>query len=296
MARLATIGDPTQPHHTLGGVRFLPPLGCRDGLPQPHWLGHALAGPFYHWSQCRRMPGFGVCHFSLAGQGLLEGRRRAPPESIPVGTAVLYEPGEAACPFRGDSTPGYTWEFLSFFFTGTAAMTIFGDLIANHGRIVPVPMKADWMEELCHLGCNRFGEVRLSPAEGSDLVLRCLSGLLSQAERQGLHTEARNLVVQAENWSAAHLHEDVGVIDVANALGVSREHLARTMMRVRGTTVGMMLDRQRVEVAKSKLRSGSDTLGNIARGIGLELNTFHRVFLRVTGSTPASFRRFGDVP
>lgn len=290
------IRDHQTPHLVLGGVRFAPPSGQRAGLPQPHWLGHAVATPAYLWSQQRSLPGHGVCHFSLAGRGLLDRGGRQPPQPIPAGWVLLYEPGDPACPYRGDDRPGASWEFLSFFFTGQAAMTLFLDLIANHGRVLPVPTEADWYHRLRHLGCRQYGERSLAPAEGAQLVQDCLIGLMRFAETKGIFTPARDLIAQAETWIAAHLHEGVGVAEVAAALDVSREHLARTVRTVRGTTLSLLLDRQRVQVAQARLRSSDEPISTIAAAVGLRVDTFHRIFRRIVHCTPDTYRRTGGAP
>ena len=78
---------------------------------------------------------------------------------------------------------------------------------------------------------------------------------------------------------------------LAAGAGVHVTHLARSFRRHYGMTVGEMLRERRVDHARRELASGRP-LSEIAAEAGFaDQSHFTRVFRRVTGTTPAAFRR-----
>ena len=88
------------------------------------------------------------------------------------------------------------------------------------------------------------------------------------------------------------LAEPLRLSDLAGAVGVSEEHLARQFKRVTGTTVFGHLRRLRVERARHLLATSDENLGEIAARAGFSSPTlFSRCFREETGSTPSGFRK-----
>ena len=90
---------------------------------------------------------------------------------------------------------------------------------------------------------------------------------------------------------ADRFHEPLTLADLAGAAGVHPGHVARAFRQHYGTTVGGALRDLRVAYAKQRLAS-ADPLRDIALDAGFaDQSHLTRTFRRVTGLTPAAFRR-----
>ena len=80
--------------------------------------------------------------------------------------------------------------------------------------------------------------------------------------------------------------------ELATEAGVHPVHLARTLRRFEGRPLGALLREARVRAACRMLEGEAPTLAEVALRAGFaDQSHFTRVFRRVTGTTPAAFRR-----
>ena len=102
-----------------------------------------------------------------------------------------------------------------------------------------------------------------------------------------LHNHARDFI-------SKHYPQVLTLGDIAWAVGVSEEHLARTFRAESGTTVMGYLQEYRVLRAQVMLVKSCRTISEIAELSGFStVPLFHRVFKRHTGQTPNDFRKKG---
>jgi AraC-like DNA-binding protein len=84
----------------------------------------------------------------------------------------------------------------------------------------------------------------------------------------------------------------LGVQDLAEEVGCSREYLARQFRAATGVSPSDYLTQQRLRLAARRMRSGDEKLEAIARACGFAgANYLCRVFRQRVGVTPAQFRR-----
>ncbi len=96
----------------------------------------------------------------------------------------------------------------------------------------------------------------------------------------------------------ACLHADLArlwtVQDLAQKLGASRSTLADRFSRVVGMPPMQYLAQWRIQVAAHRLRESPDKIFTVASSVGYNSEeAFSRAFKRVTGLTPASWRKLG---
>lgn len=100
------------------------------------------------------------------------------------------------------------------------------------------------------------------------------------------------LVSQTKVLLRERLTEPVRLRELATAVGVSEEHLARRFKQTTGTTVFGYLRRLRIEHAKHDLATSEANLSQIAARAGFSSPTlFSRSFRDETGLTPSAYRK-----
>jgi AraC-like DNA-binding protein len=100
------------------------------------------------------------------------------------------------------------------------------------------------------------------------------------------------LVSQTKVLLRTCLAEPVRLAELAAAVGVSEEHLARRFKQTTGTTVFGYLRRLRIERAKHYLATSEQNLSQIAVRVGFSSPTlFGRSFRDETGLTPSAYRK-----
>lgn len=91
----------------------------------------------------------------------------------------------------------------------------------------------------------------------------------------------------------AYLNPELGIDDVAKALGVRRHHLTQALSESTGTSFLSCVNHYRVEEAKRLLDENADelTILRIAYDTGFNSKaTFNRIFRKVTGLSPSDYR------
>ena len=101
------------------------------------------------------------------------------------------------------------------------------------------------------------------------------------------------LIGQVSEWINQHVGDSIGVIDVANVVGLPRRSLERRMRQVFGCTVLDLLNRARLARAKQLLQ-GTQSIAQIASAVGFTSAGFHDAFVRHQGITPGEWRRNAD--
>ena len=100
------------------------------------------------------------------------------------------------------------------------------------------------------------------------------------------------LVAQALRFMADHVHERIGVEEVARHVGTTRSTLGGRFRRALDRTVSDELARLRVERAKRLLSESDDNLYAVATACGFRDDSrMSKTFMRVEGMRPGAFRR-----
>jgi AraC-like DNA-binding protein len=97
---------------------------------------------------------------------------------------------------------------------------------------------------------------------------------------------------RAKAFLAEHCADDVSLIDVARACGLSRGHFTKSFRVSTGHTPHQWLQRYRVDKAKSLLLDSSNSIAAVAAACGFaDQSHLTRVFSRLVGDSPAAWRR-----
>lgn len=98
-------------------------------------------------------------------------------------------------------------------------------------------------------------------------------------------------------WADDHLHEPLGVAQLAHRAGYSIHHFSRLFSARMGEGPAEWIERRRIERARHLLLETSRRIIEVAMECGFnDAATFTRAFRRRTGGTPSHFRRTGSCP
>ncbi len=143
----------------------------------------------------------------------------------------------------------------------------------------------------------------------SDRFLRKISALRTQAEAKALlreivltyamlnraakNTGDKNAVVgRAKRYIRNHLFEPLSLSAVAEGIGVTGEHLARSFQIEAHVTVNTFIRKAKIDAAKIMLSSTNREIREIAEILCFSSAAyFCKVFRETTGATPGAFRR-----
>ena len=136
-----------------------------------------------------------------------------------------------------------------------------------------------------HPGMVFLGRDILTEAETAAL----LAAMARRAEPGGPRTRAP--VRRAVAYLEQHYRHRISRWQVAQAAGVSEDHLSRLFHRELGVPPWDYLTRLRVQRAKERLRHSGDSVQAVARAVGFHDRAyFSRVFRKVTGVAPHAYR------
>lgn len=113
-----------------------------------------------------------------------------------------------------------------------------------------------------------------------------------ELQRPGVNALLKWRLRRVQEYVSANLEESIRLDDLARVAGLSRMHFAAQFRAATGCRPHDYLLYQRIESAKAKLSSTDMPLAEIALAVGFQAQPhFSTVFKRLTGETPAHWRR-----
>ncbi len=229
-----------------------------------------------------------VLQLTLAGCGFYEhddGRH-----ILPVGHAFFAElPGPFNYGIEGDR---YDLVFISL--AGAVAWQMLRHVRATFGSTFAIndaqSLGGDLRQFLERRGDDGRAASYETSAELYGLLMRAFAGAAAARMASG---GSDPLVNDATGLVSIHAGDrDFTVAGLAAMLGVSREHLTRTLVRRTGQSPADAIVQARLRLAASHLRNGDDKLQVVARQSGFAgANYLCRIFRKHVGVTPAEFRK-----
>lgn len=123
-----------------------------------------------------------------------------------------------------------------------------------------------------------------------DLEVLTLNMLSSLNVQIPLSSNPPSWLQLAQEMIADLSDQDLGIADIADAVGVHRVYLARQYLRHLGCTPGVDLRRRRVERATQLMMTSDQTLTDIALSCGFcDQSHLNRAFMQQWGLTPTGF-------
>lgn len=121
-----------------------------------------------------------------------------------------------------------------------------------------------------------------------------LHGAETEQSAAGIGLAPRHRTLLAD-YIDAHLHEQIPLAAMARLVRLSPFHFARLFKQSFGEPPHRYVTRQRIERAKRMLAQGERSVAEIGFEVGFgESSSFTAAFRKMTGTTPARFRRQQD--
>ncbi|MEO3752546.1 substrate-binding domain-containing protein [Streptomyces sp. B6B3] len=132
-----------------------------------------------------------------------------------------------------------------------------------------------------------LGRDVLTDAETARLLTAMIQRARTDPAAQRTYAPVRHALAYLEQ----HYRHRFSRWQVAQAAGVSEDHLGRLFHRELGVTLWEYLTRLRIKRAKERLQRSDDSVQTIARAVGFHDRAyFSRVFRKVTGVAPHAYR------
>lgn len=115
-------------------------------------------------------------------------------------------------------------------------------------------------------------------------------GLLTDGRRSN-ESDHERAITNAATFMETQVHAPIDVARLAQSLGMSPRSFRRHFKELRGVTPQDFHVQARVKQAKALLRTSNARINQIAEALGYaDVHQFHRMFRKVTGTTPAQYR------
>lgn len=230
---------------------------------------------------------FVIVQWTLSGEGVLEGKQgrlRVPADHAFIAVvperSTYYYPPEQREP----------WIFSWLNFYGSLACDLFLKLQGEFGPVLPISPRgaaAASLRRLLALGA------RTEPSDRFQTSLQAYAFILEwwrEASQPMGGPEDR--LARALRFSREHFREPLGVKELANEAGMSREHFSRIFAERTGETPSASLQRLRMNEATIFIRETDLPLREVAMRSGFySERQLMRTFQRVHGMSPSQYRR-----
>jgi AraC family transcriptional regulator, transcriptional activator FtrA len=165
-------------------------------------------------------------------------------------------------------------------------------LYVDEGNVITSAGSAAGLDACLHLVRRDFG------AAVANTVARRMVAPPHREGGQAQYVEAPvrqrgggSPIGRAMDWARAHLHEPIGVPDLAGRAAMSPRNFLRHFQAAVGSPPNTWLQQQRITRARQLLEASALPLADLAAQCGYESpETFRAAFRRCVGVAPASYR------
>ena len=243
----------------------------------------------YRWNGInRKEDGKYIFQYTLSGSGVIE--INGNPFRVEPEYAFLVEiPGDH-CYFVPED--GGRWEFVFINLNGSEVQEVWRDITSRCGAIVRFQPQSTLIQTLL--------KIYKMACEGNIMDGYRASSLAFEFIMELYRAYAAPMIPK-ENWPMAitkavtfvqgNYSKPISVEDMASAAGLSVYRFTHLFTGTLGSSPVEYLTKIRVEKAAEFLRKTSNSIEEVARSVGYSNgNYFCKVFKRLVGSTPGSYR------
>lgn len=254
-------------------------------------IGHERAQDSTYWFHGleRGDKPFGVLQLTLGGRGELQ-YEGATYELTAGSIFVIEVPHNHVYYLPEDSAE---WEFVFVCFSGSEFLRLFQSFTDLTG---PLFFASEYPQVV-----SFFRQTFTTLTQGHDdefvlsgLLYTLLMNTISQyyANKAQQQTHKNHYIAFTEDYCKKHLAEPFAIEQIADELGISRNHLAREFKRWNNLSISDYLESLRMEQAIPLLFSTNQPISEISVACGYtDVNYFCRVFKKNFNNSPGQYRK-----
>ena len=256
--------------------------------------GETVDSTAYYWDNSKRSDKPHILFkYTLAGCGMIEvGAQMYKVEAgqcflmcIPGKNTKYYYPPDSPVP----------WSFVYCCFHGGRVEALYSRITAKYGHLFPLSRTGQIIERI--MGLRYLENKTINAADGADIVFSLFTALQRSKNAEELTSSGNQLISQAKQIIVDNLDGQINVSYVADALGVSREHISRVFQAYLGITPHNYIEKERIYAACRLLRDSTLSIKQVGDRCGFgSPSQFGRVFKRLTKETPGNYRYKTIVP
>ncbi len=252
-----------------------------------------------YWCDCKYRENSRIRYFCYTLSGVGGFRDQNGTYRVPAGQGFLVETDDPRACYFYPPEATEPWRFLAFTFLGLQAHVMVRAILREYGPVFRLPPESPIIKRLLGYKIGdymhgRMNLVQMPLFDGVQLVTDLLLALLESRRSQDQAQHGSDLVRQAIAMIVTHTEGDLRVGDVAQRLGVSREHLSRQFHRQLGKSLRTFMLEQRIRRACLLLKETDMPIKTISDVLGYQAySNFSESFALMTRMTPRQFRRYG---
>lgn len=271
-------------------VNHTPGLAAQKLPFYAYSCGHYYANPSYYTERSGLQNNY-LLLYTLSGRGFLQYNQNK--YQLEPNSAVIFNCYDYQLYKTASEEP---WEFKWLHFSGATANEYYN--IVNEGSpgLVRPGEQSDingLMDDICEciLKNDRMVDIKIC----GDIVNIFTEIILSNnnPEKNMKYTQYRDDIEKAIDFIKADFKNKITLDDITGRMHVSKYHFLRIFKSYTGFSLHEYLNNYRISVSKNLLKNTNQSISEIALLTGFQdPNSFIRYFKRVTGTTPASFRKY----
>ncbi len=246
--------------------------------------------PDYRWHGLSRGHiEFGIWQYTISGRGELEFEGVI--HEVGEGQAMLLHIPHDHCYYLPQGSP--EWQFLYINFHGSELLRIWRDTIRVAGPVANFAEDSDTLRLAREIFLKNMSHQIKTPQQASamayNFLMSIIDDILPASDSENKPPPFLDAVTE---FSIRHLHEDIGVADLADAAGFSRFHFSRVFKAWYGEGPSRFLHDLRMKRAVRLLQTERAAIKDIADQCGFkDPSYFCKVFRKEYGISPEKFRK-----
>lgn len=208
----------------------------------------------YFWRSQERGPEpFVILQWTLSGEGFMEWNGhewRVPPEQA----LILIPPEQSSYGYPPDGQRPWKFSWVNFY--GPLAVDLFRNFRQRYGPVLPLARRSNEGAALTHLIHAAISRKNRDPHE---LSARAYEFLMEWSRVLESPQRSADPVEMVLRICEARFHEPLGIKELADAAGLTREHFTRLFTAQTGISPARHLRELRVKAARRMLKTSSRT-------------------------------------
>ncbi|NQZ59118.1 MAG: helix-turn-helix transcriptional regulator [Lentisphaeraceae bacterium] len=260
-----------------------------QALPRLLVIGRREVFNISYYQTGRRKASFCAFQFTLSGQGYFsfEGKRQL----VPAGKGFFFNTCDHGWEYGYPEESREAWEFMYLEFSGDAMIALQREMTQRHGFIFDLSLDSPFIMQLQQYRRSSWTSETISAGQSAAIVYALINELYRQLDANTNGAE-NALISKAASLVSNHLERSLSAEDLAQQLGVSREHMSRVFRQLLNMSPLHYIRQQKIDYACRLLETSKMNIKEIAARCGFSSDiVFNNSFKKEKNITPGRYRR-----